>query len=484
MTSGINRMSGLHAISTIRGSSGIGRSCYALLLVFVLAQAPQARANGRFPAAGQLVVDPSVPYHIVVRTTYGLLTTRDAGTNWDWICETGAGYSATTPIDPAMGVTADGTVLAAFAGGLSVAPGDTCHWTFAEGGLKDQNVVDVSIERADPTHAVAIVSNALGGGAFQTQLYSSSDNAVTWAQAGIDLPADFEAETLDVAPLSSPPSVVPVTARVYVSGLKGGATGVLVRTDDGGASWETFEITWLEQDGTTGTSDVEHVPFIAGVDPVNPDVVYVRLSGTPGRLLVTQDGGTSWTLAFKGKGSLKGFALSPDGSQLLVGGDADGTWRGPTSTFVFEPVSTVRPQCLTWVDAGVYACALEYNDGFTVGYSSDDGATWQALNTLSCVRGPLSCPEGTSVQSTCEDAWAATAELIDQPSCDTGETTPTPTPQASPTTAPPSGDQGSDDDSGTGCACSSSSLPTSGSGVGLLLLGVLKAMSRRLKRWH
>ncbi len=458
-----------------------GKLLLGAALTFLMG-VPDASANGRFPAAGQLVVDPSDGSHIVVRTTYGLITTRDRGETWDWICETGVGYSATTPVDPAMAMTKDGTVLAAFPGALSVAHGDNCDWTFAD-PLEGQTVVDVSTEKADPSRAVVIVSNAQGGGVFQTRLFESADNAATWAQAGTDLPGDLEAETLDVAPSD--------TERVYVSGVRGGTAGVLVRTADRGQIWESLDITWPEQDGNTGSSDVDHVPFIAGVDPLDEEVVYVRLSGTPGRLLKTSDGGETWSLAFKGQGSLKGFALSPDGTQILVGGDGDGTWRGSTSSLDFEQVSTVRPQCLTWVEAGVYACALEYNDGFTVGLSTDDGATWEAVNYLACVRGPLACSDGSTVKEECEDAWAATAELIDAESCvaggDDDDTTATPTPEANPT--PPDGDDetpgggdGNDASGGCGCVTSDRSKGSMG-GIALILSSIgLWARRRRARR--
>ena len=52
-----------------------------------------ALANGRFPAAGQIAVDPSDPSHLVVRTTYGLTVTNDHGAHWSWVCEAAVGYS-------------------------------------------------------------------------------------------------------------------------------------------------------------------------------------------------------------------------------------------------------------------------------------------------------------------------------------------------------------------------------------------------------
>src|SRR5690349_3850295 len=90
----------------------------ALLAAALVAAA--ARANGVFPSAGQLVVDPSDPSHIVVVATYGILSTRGAGP-WGWTCEPAAGYK--TGSHPSLAVTADGSVLAGVLG-LRIARGD------------------------------------------------------------------------------------------------------------------------------------------------------------------------------------------------------------------------------------------------------------------------------------------------------------------------------------------------------------------------
>jgi hypothetical protein len=49
----------------------------------VLAFSLSAQANGRFPSAGHVEVDPADPAHIVLRATYGLVVTRDGGSRWD-----------------------------------------------------------------------------------------------------------------------------------------------------------------------------------------------------------------------------------------------------------------------------------------------------------------------------------------------------------------------------------------------------------------
>ena len=75
-----------------------------------------ARANGRYPLANQLVVDPGDPGHLVARTTFGILESHDSGATSGWICETLIGSLGSTE-DPAIAVTAGGTTVAASSSG-------------------------------------------------------------------------------------------------------------------------------------------------------------------------------------------------------------------------------------------------------------------------------------------------------------------------------------------------------------------------------
>lgn len=363
-----------------------------------------AHANGVFPTAGQIVIDPSDPQHIVVRTTYGILTTREAGEPWDWICEGAVGYGGT--FHPAVAITADGTVIAGLTDGLAVAHADTCAWAKAAGAIDGAYVVDVSTEKNAPSHAVAVTSNGVSG---TSRFWSSDDDAVTWTQAGTDLPAGFLPVSVDVAP-SDP-------MRVYVSGLSGGAgtlKGALVVSSDRGKTWTQLAVP---------SSDGGHAPYIGAIDPAAPDRVYLRTDGSPGRLFAFDRATETFTEIFVGQGFLRGFALSPGGDTVLVGGSSDGIWRAPTTTLAFEKVSPVATRCLTWTAAGVYTCATEFADGFTVGLSADQGATFAAVMHLPCVRGPLACGAGTSVDTTCPAEWPAVAMLIGQDTCAPGTTT-------------------------------------------------------------
>lgn len=361
-----------------------------------------ALANGRFPAAGQIVVDPSNPTHLLVRTTYGLNVSNDNGAHWSWICESAIGYGGTE--DPMVAITADGSIIAGIFEGLSASHDQGCQWDFAQAGLEGRYVIDLATERANPKNAVLLISNSVGGSMFLTQLWETKDNATTWTVAGVDMPADFLGLTLDAAP--SDPS------RVYVSGRYGKPSyeGAIERTNDRGKTWQKLLI--------PGSNDLA-LPYIGGIDPQNPDVVYVRLDANKtDQLVVTKDGGTTWKNIFTSTGNLLGFAISPDGSTIAVGGDTDGLWTAPASTLEFTQVSKISTRCLTWTTAGLYACADEFVDGFAAGFSTNQGKTFTPVMHLQLLCGPLTCAATTTNGAMCPNAWGATKLTIGGATCE------------------------------------------------------------------
>ncbi|MGK3984155.1 hypothetical protein WME99_14015 [Sorangium sp. So ce136] len=371
---------------------GLGAAAACL----ALSASTPASANGRYPAAGQILVDPSDPDHIALRATYGLLVTRDGGERWSWICEGAIGYSGFE--DPMMVITGGGSILAGLFDGLSATHDGGCQWEMAEGELAQRNIVDLSIDRADPASAILLGSSVLASDAIVTQVWESKDDGRTWTQAGADLPSTFLGVTLDSAP-SDP-------RRIYVSGRWNGPTfqGIVKRSSDRGATWEDFEVPG---------SDDRNLPYLGAVDPVDPDVVYVRRDGDGAdALLVSRDGGATWREVFQAT-SLLGLALSPDGTMIAAGSDEDGLWIAPTATLEFSRVGQLGVRCLTWTEQGLFACADEPVDGFTAGVSTDGGKTFSPLMTLDRLCGsPPACASESSTGQTCPPLWPSTASFI------------------------------------------------------------------------
>jgi MYXO-CTERM domain-containing protein len=365
-----------------------------------------------------------------LRSTFGILQTFDAGKSWSWLCEQAAGYSDVQ--DPAIALTADGTLLVGFEK-LSATHDRGCTWG-ATAGFAATSVTDLAVDPARPDRVLALNAASNGAGGFINRIFESLDDGRTWAPLGMPIVDGLVAETIDVAP----------PQRIYVSGkFWPTQLGALERSDDGGATWVRQSI------DAAGAS----TPFIAAIDPANSDRVYVRTSGSASDgVFVTNDAGATWTGIFTASGGILGFALSPDGTSVAVGGPSAGVNVASVGDYQFQETSTVGPYCLRWSAAGIYACGKQLGDGFALGLSTDRGVTFAKLLELSAVT-PLACAPTSTTGSTCPPYWGPVAAVL---GADAG-------PDASKTGPPDPGLNPLGDSPTSGCHCgipgSSSAAP-------------------------
>jgi hypothetical protein len=346
--------------------------------------APNAQANGRYPKADQIVVAADHPEFIAVRTTFGLLLSHDTGQNWDWVCERAIGYSGVQ--DPTLGLLADGTVIAGLAEGFARTTDAGCTWGFSEADLQDSPVVDLTVRKNAPDNALALVWDPEAV-SYSSRFLASDDNGRTFVAYGSAIDPNALVLTLDLAP--SDPHRVYASATRTVDGTR---SGLLFVSSDDAEHWTEYSLPFDPK--------LEQGVYIAAVDPQHADTVYVRTSSaTAGRLLVSHDAGQHFEVAYSG--SLLAFALSPDGSQVYLGGE-DGLHAGRASDLLFEKRASLRLLCLAATDDTVYACSDEHS-GFTVGASYDGGFTFEPKLHLKTVRGPLACTNDASVG--CNADW-------------------------------------------------------------------------------
>jgi hypothetical protein len=383
----------------------------ALVGVVLTAVPGPALANGRYPLSQQLVSDPSNTSAFYLRATYGIIASRDAGASWWWICESGVGYDSGE--DPMMGIFADGTVMAAAHSGLYVTHDGGCAWNTAP-DLGDLYVRDVALD-ATKSVAFAVTIAVEEDATYDSVVWRSSDSAATWTALGPSIAKSLNPATIDVAPSDA--------SRLYVSGadftvLDAGvsnAPGMLLRSRDGGATWEQRRIPGSSQGST---------PYIAAVHPTNPDVLYVRVRGewdginpVQSALLYTTDAGDTWKELFRRNADMLGFALSKDGSSVLVGmGDTRdvlrpvdksvlGLYRATAPGFVFDRPYANQVACLAYVGDSLYVCGSQESSRFELGVSSDDGTTITPVFEYGSVKGPLECPKGSPEKAICEPLW-------------------------------------------------------------------------------
>jgi MYXO-CTERM domain-containing protein len=357
-----------------------------------LSLASAALANGRFPATNQILARPGHPEELVLRTTFGLLRSDDAGAHWDWVCEAAIGYQGT--VDPPLAWHANGTLVAGLFDGLAITNEPACAWSTSP-AIGKQVVVDVSL--ADPSGARLDAltgtydpASTPGQPSYVSAIWTSDASGRAWSQTSTRLPVDVIVESFDRA--ATDPQRLYVTGETEAGGTR---AGVFLRSNDGGQTW-TRKAFPFEANG-------ERSLFLAAIDPSRADRLYLRTSGADsGRVLVSDDAGESFRTVWSGA-QPQGFALSPDGTRVWVGTFRDGLARASTSDFAFSTVSRTPIACLHAAGNALFACSLDAY-GFAAGRSDDGGATFVPLLTLARIRGPRACGEDAAA-NVCLNEW-------------------------------------------------------------------------------
>lgn len=392
----------------------------------------------------------------MVRTTFGLLTTLDRGATFNWVCEPIMGF--TSGADPGVAMFDDGAIAVGSFLGAFVTHDGACSFGTIGGDLVNQYVVDLALEPKAPSRAVLLTATQVDAGATFVQVFETADSARTWTKTGAPLDPALIPATIEVAPSRS--------QRLYVSGafIDGAVRrGFIMTSDDRGATWRPRHVV----DGVTSV-------YLAGVDPADPERAYARTYKAAGgdELLVTTDGFTTSTKVLTVEGRMAGFALSPDGSKIAVGGPNAGTLVAARDA-AFERRSPIAIDCLSWTDDALRACGVTLSGApWVVGASSDEGRTYvPVLASLLDIRAPRSCPAGSPSQQQCDMLWPAqraTFERLVNGTPDAGVAV-----DAGPNAAPPVA-------TGSGCACN---LPagTASFSVVAFAIGVAALVARSVR---
>ena len=450
--------------------SGRAVACIAAALG-VAAWAGQVAANGAFPSSGQVLVHPTDPNTAWVSTSYGFARTTDGGTTFTLACESAIGYSM--GFHPYAQLTEQGTLFMGLPDGLAVARGDACTFERAS-EVEGHFITDVSLD----TNGRAIIL-AVPPGSGEPFVLESTDDLTTLTPLGVALPKKITVLTLEGDPQN------PNT--IFVSGILDAnpPLGVLVRSLDAGMSWTTLLVP---------SSDAEHGPFIGGLDPDQSGRLFIRLNGSPGRLLMSEDFGETYEELVEIDGFLHAFRLTPDGGSVFYGGTLHGLSILDLATKESSQLSTLPTRCVTIAGERTYACFDQIAAGFAVGVAIAPEAEFVPFLNQACIDGLLACDAQSPLMDACSASWPTTQQQLDAAGeCDgsggggstgstsTGLTTTSSSSSSTPGPASSSGGAGSDGATG-GCECRQVPGRSGFGGLVLVAVGCLFARRRNCVR--
>jgi hypothetical protein len=367
-----------------------------------------AHANGRIPGATGLAIHPTDERQLLLGLSYGLALSRDSAASWTWMCE-GHIEGNGGDVDPSILVTSDGTllVLSLTNGGVLVSRDDGCSFERVMGPLEGHRGMDLTLDPSQPGRVLALMSTIVGEiehrPRYRNLLGHSLDNGRSW-QVLAELPEDMSPETVEVA--AADPK------RIYVSGTAAAdpLQGIVERSDDAGLHWTRTIVRLPRGSGSL---------FLSGIHPTNPDRLWFRVPARgdvygvlPAKLWRSADGAASFEPVAETLGGMLGFAISPDGDRIAFGGPLDGLFIAASDASAAPTkLSDMQVKCLRWRSRGLYVCAGEPGDPYSLGYAAEPTQgfvpLWHRADTC---RG--ACAPPSTLELTCRDAWEVIAPLI------------------------------------------------------------------------
>jgi len=353
-------------------------------LLVAISLAPAARANGAFPDEFGIHFTSNAPHRIYVGANFGLLVTEDDGATWRYACEpwvtSGSSAALTQNNVDFYQLTAAG-VLIAQSLDVTRSDDDACTWPNSGGAITGKVVVDLFPDPTDASLVLAVTVDPQGSYVLASHDGGKTfDDPVIYSVHGVITGVELSRST---------PGVVYVTSVPF-----SGAGATLARTDDYGVSWNSAAIPI-----PTGTQ-----PLIMAIDPDNADTVYLRVvAALTDSVWITSNAGQSYENPLNITGQFSSFLRGSDGT-LYVGELAGRLHVRPPGATEFTTRASAHFRCLGQRPASsrVFACGDMSLDGFSVGYSDDNGQTFHPMMSFVDLLGPLTCEP---VASNCAAHW-------------------------------------------------------------------------------
>jgi hypothetical protein len=372
----------------------------------VVALAGLAHANGRDPATSTINFRRGNDDYIVAGMTFGVASSTDGGTTWQWMCERAVGYGG--QYDPDYVYTSTGAVFATTFDGLKVMR-DSCSFNSTAPGMTFVSKVEQGSDGAI-YYAAADMADS--------KIYKSTDDGMTFpTSANLGMPGDWWS-SLMVAPSNA--------QRLYATGY---------RLD--GVNPKVF---LLKTSTNGGTSYVDMAT--AGINPLSPNSIievvgtsasveqtlYIKVSfengSTGDSIYRSTNAGQTWTKILT-KSSDFGLAFLARKNGTCIAGTRElGAWVSTDCATAANPSWTTLTNaphitCLYQNSgADVWACTQNYSspqlpgDGFGI-MKTSDLATWVGVLRFQDIAAPATCPVGTTQQDQCvQSEWCCLVQQL------------------------------------------------------------------------
>jgi hypothetical protein len=373
-------------------------------VALVLAAATSAHANGRNPHTVGIYFKPGDANTLYVSTTFGLLSSKDGGCTFNWMCEQSIGYGGTW--DPHYAIASDGTIFGTTYEGLRISRDGGCTWSTAQ--LTDGLWVDALT--IGPTGEIWV---GIAETAGMNDVLSSTDNGATFQSKGMSSAAVWW-KSVAVAPSNA--------QRVYITGYQVADTpqAYFYRTDNGGTDWTPVTLASITYAGAP-------VVRVQAVDPANQDIVYMTSEGAApqgagDRLYRSTNAGATFDEVLVAGGFVHDVVFRDAKiyvstqrrtSTSLVGGP---TYVSSDNGLTFaEMPGTPELACLVQSpDGSLLGCGANWDPDFkAIARSTDNGATWEKVWRFVETNDAVQCEPGTIQHDTCD------VMLWDCPTCGT-----------------------------------------------------------------
>ena len=361
----------------------------------------RANANGRFPAAQHVMIGPGHESRVIaLRTTFGFVISVDNGASFHWMCEQALGFAGGV-FDPPFVVDASSQLRLALFDGLGTLSADGCSLA-RQSTLEGMFMADLDVTQDG--QRVAAVSSSGNPGAANRVYVADGTGPFRGLGAGV---AGVLFSTLEMARTNP--------QRVYLTGVSlGESRPVFYRSNDGGTTLEELPF---------DTGLPIRAAFVAAIDPLDADVVYVR--GTvptltdaeavvPTVLLRSDDAGVHWQEIARSRDAMLGFAISDDGNTLWFGGKdhTDGLQRSTDRGVTWSRIGDEEVLCLRQHEGVLYLCANYVRDHFALARSSDQGTTFQPLLRFEDLQPPFTCPAESPTTMLCGPQWPSVRSMF------------------------------------------------------------------------